>query len=164
MMNASATAGASVASSDPNARIDRDDIVTDGNYRIEIELFDLGNIDGEQGNAAENVDQRAAVDGRLPAHPVEHLLRADAIDHRLRVAGINGRDAEDDVAQCFRVNPTEPEHDERSKKRIAGDSGNQLGPTGHHALHEHTAYRGIRNRTLRVRNDFRVSRPHVIFA
>ncbi len=102
---------------------------------------------------AQRVTDRGRVRGRLAAHPLQKLVRADAADHHLRRVLPDRRETERDILEGLRVNTAEAEHDERPEPLVAAHAHNRLLAGSQHLLNQHAPDLDVRSHLLPDRGD-----------
>src|SRR5207245_4413269 len=82
-----------------NADVGGDRILLGGEYRVEIEFDDFGEVAHKLRHLDDDVGQRLAVDGVAAAYPLQHVVGLDAVEHRQCVVLGGGSETEGDVLQ-----------------------------------------------------------------
>jgi len=94
--------------------------------RIDVHFRDGVPVERQAREGDQRFNDFLAADGRFAPEGAEQLCGADFIEHRFRLAFIHGRHAENDVADGFRKNAAQTEHDNRAELRIAKQAGDKL--------------------------------------
>ena len=94
--------------------------------RIDIHFRDGFPVQRQTRKGDQRFNDFLAADGRLAPERAEQPGGADFVEHRFRFAFIEGRHAENDVADGFREDAAQTEHDDRAELRIAEQAGDKL--------------------------------------
>ncbi len=135
---------------DDDAHVGGDRVVLGGEYRVEIELDDFGEVADELRHFDDDGGQRLAVDRIAAAHALQHLIGLDAVEHRQRVVLGGGRQAEGDVLQDFDQHAAEAEGDQLAERAVGDGADDDLGAAGQHLLDLDALDLGVRLVLLRV--------------
>ena len=104
--------------------------------RVDVDLGDLGEVDGDAAQRGDHRAQLSAVDrGRAPERP-EQLLGPDEVGELGDVALTKGDDSKRDIAQHLGHDAAEAEGHHRSEHRVPLEPGQQFPVAGDHLLHE----------------------------
>src|SRR5260370_15957403 len=117
-----------------DADVGGDGILPGGEYRVEIELDDFGEVADELRHLDDDVGQRLAVDGVAAAHALQHVMGLDAVEHRQRVVLGGGSETEGYVLQHLDQHAAQPEGHELAERAVGDGADDDLGAAGQHLL------------------------------
>ena len=121
---------------DADAGIDGGDVVGIGEEGVDVYLLDLGGEAEQGGESHDDVCELALVDALLPARAFQHLVGAEAVDHRLCFGIGEGREAAGDIAQHFHEDASEAAEDDVAEVELVFGADEELGAL-EHLLHHH---------------------------
>src|SRR5439155_6531001 len=119
---------------DDDAHVGGDRVLLGGEYGVEIEFDDFGEIADELRNLDDDVGERIAADRIAAAHALEHVMGLDAVEHRRRIVLGGGRQTEGNVLQNLDQHAAEAERHQFAERAVGNGADDDLGAAGQHLL------------------------------
>ena len=119
---------------DDDAHVGGDRVLLGGEYRVEIEFDDFGEVADELRHLDDDVGQRIAADRVAAAHALQHVMGLNAVEHRQGIVLGGGGEPEGDVLQDLDQHAAEAEGHQLAERAVGDGADDDLGAAGQHLL------------------------------